>query len=85
MSEHTVRLLPCMRILPARQPVVVIERLEEHPEWREIVVSAYVQTKELYHLILRICMGQRTKCFLGTLCYLSFYVVSSFKDDSSYA
>ena len=45
MSEHTVRLLPCMRILPARQPVVVIERLEEHPEWREIVVSAYVQTK----------------------------------------
>jgi len=74
-----------MRFLPARQPVVFLERLEEHPEWREIVVSAYVQTKELYHLILRICRAQRTKCFLGGLCYLSFYVVSNFKDDSLYA
>jgi len=67
------------------QPVVVLERLEEHPEWREIVVSACVQTKELYDLILRICMAQRTKCFLRSLCYLSFYVVSNFKDDSLYA
>ena len=85
MSEHTVRLRTCMQIRPAMQPVVVLERLEEHPEWREIVVSACVQTKELYHLILRICMAQRTKCFLGSLCYLSFYVVSNFKDDSLYA
>ena len=85
MSVHTVRLQTCMRILPARQPVVILERLEEHPEWREIVVSAYVQTKELYHLILRICMPQRTKCFLGSLCFLSCYVVSNFKDDSLYA
>jgi len=84
MSEHTVCLRTCMRIRPAMQPVVVLERLEEHTEWREIVVSAYMQTKELYHLILRICMAQRTKCFLGSLCYLSFYMVSSFKDVSLY-
>jgi hypothetical protein len=29
-----------MQSLPTRQPIVVLERLEEHPEWREIVVSA---------------------------------------------
>jgi len=73
-----------MQILPARQPVVVLERLEEHPEWREIMVSACVQTKELYHLILRNCMAQRIKCFLGSLYYLSFSVVSYLKDDSLY-
>ena len=26
-----------MQILPTRQPVLVLERLEERPEWREIV------------------------------------------------
>ena len=63
MSEHTVRLRTCMRILPARQTVVILERLEVHPEWREIVVTPYVQTNELYHLILRICMPKKRNDF----------------------
>ena len=54
---------------PGSQPVVLLQRLEEHPEWREIMVSACVQTKDLYHLIVRICMARRTKCFLWSLCY----------------
>jgi len=45
MSEHIVSMRTCMQILPARQPVVVLERLEERPEWRKIMVSACVQTK----------------------------------------
>ena len=32
------------------------------------------------HLILRICMVERTKCFLGIICCLSSYVVLDFKD-----
>jgi len=46
--------------------------------------SCCVQTKELRRLILRICVAERTKCFLGILCYVSFFVVSDFKDDFLY-
>jgi len=45
MSEHIVSMRTCMQIVLARQPVVVLGMLEEHPEWREIMVSACVQTK----------------------------------------
>ena len=40
-----------------------------------------VQIKELHQLILRICVAQSTKCFPGILLYLSFSVVSDFKDN----
>ena len=61
MSEHIVSLRTCMQILPARQPVVVLENLEEHPEWSEILVIACVQTKLIYRLILQNSYGPNNK------------------------
>jgi hypothetical protein len=58
---------------------------EQFPAFRDMLCAvACVQTKEFYHFILEICMAQRTKCFLGILCYLSFSMVSAFKDDFLY-
>jgi hypothetical protein len=71
-----------MQFLPTRLPKIVLQRVEEFPIWREIMVSAMccVQTKDFYYLILRVCMAQTTKCFQGILCYLSSSVVSYFKE-----
>jgi hypothetical protein len=66
-----------MQFLPIRLPKIVLQRVEEFPIWREIMVSAVCRQ---YHLILRVCMAQTTKCFQGILCYLSFSVVSYLKD-----
>jgi hypothetical protein len=49
----------------------------------ECFVSA-CRLKELCHLPLRICMAQRTKCFLWNICYLTFFVVTDFMDDFLY-
>ena len=89
-DEHTVSLQSSMQFLPTRRPVVVLHRVEEQfPEWIEIMLSAVclcvcMQTKGLCHLIPIICMAERKKCFLGIVCYLSFCVVSDFKDDFSH-
>jgi len=85
-DEHIVNLQSKMAFPPgARLLKIVLQRVEHVPALRQIMVSlcACVQTKELY-LILRICMTQRTKCFQGILCYISFSVVSEFEDDFLY-
>jgi len=85
-DEPTVSLQISMQFLPTRLPIIVIQRVEEHfLLWEELwwLLCVCVQTKEL-HFILRICVTQRTKCFLGILCYLWFFVVSDFKDDFLY-
>jgi hypothetical protein len=82
-DEHIESLQSSMQFVPTRLPKIVLQRVEEEfPIWREIMVSAMCPytDKDLYHLILRVCMAQTTKCFLWILCYLSFTVVSYFKD-----
>jgi len=86
-DEHTVSLQSSMQFRPRRRPVVVLQTFEEQfLEWREIMLSAMClcADKRMCHLILRICMSERIKCFTGIICYLSFSVVSDCKDDFLY-
>jgi len=88
-DEHTVSLQSSMQFLPTRLPLTVLQKVEEQfPSLREIMVSALClvcRLKELCHLPLRICMAQRTKCFLWNICYLTFFVVTYFMDDFLYS
>ena len=78
VDEHIVSLQSNMAFPPTRLPRIVLQRVEQVPAVREIMVRlcACVQTKELCHLILR--------TFLEILCCVSFCVVSDFKDDFLY-
>ena len=77
-DERTERLQSNMQFSPTTLPKIVLQRVEEEfPMWRKIIVSAMCRPKN--YLILRICMAQTAKCFLGIVCYLSFSVVSYFK------
>jgi hypothetical protein len=81
-DEHVVSLQSSMQFLPTRLPVIVLWRVEEQfPAFRVTVVTAMYlcAEKELCHIILRNCKAQRTYCFLGILCSLSFSVVSVFR------
>jgi len=83
-DEPTVSFQSSLQFLQKRLPIIILQRVEEHflhwekPWW---LLCACVQTKELYRLILRICMAQRAQRFLGILCCLWFFVVSDCKDD----
>jgi hypothetical protein len=83
-DEHIVSLQSNTQFLPTRLPVIVLQRVEEQISVvREIVPSAVCRQKNCI-ISLRICMAQRTKCFLGIVCYLTFFVVSDFMDDLLY-
>ena len=78
-NERIESLQSNMQFSPPSLPKIVLQRVEEEfPIWRKIIVSAMCRPKN--YLILRICLAQTAKCFLGILCYLSFSVVSYFKD-----
>jgi hypothetical protein len=68
-NERIESLQSNMQFSPARLPKIVLQRVEEEfPIWREIIVSAMSRPKD--YVILRICLAQTAKCFLGILCYL---------------
>jgi hypothetical protein len=74
-----------MQFLPTRLPIIVLQRVENFllaKSWW--VLCACMQTKEFCHLIPGICVAHKTKCFLGIIWYLTFSVVSAFKDDFLY-
>jgi len=60
-DEPTVSLQSRLQFLPTRLPIIVLQRVEEHFLIEKKHGECCVQTKELYRLILRICVAQRTK------------------------
>ena len=81
MSEQTN-----WRIPPTRQPIVVLQRIEEDHEWREIMVSAMClcADKRFVSSYIKDLYGPKNKLFSRKFCDFSFPVVSYFMDDVLY-
>jgi len=86
VDEHSLSLQSSVQFLPTRLPRIVLQRVEQVPVVREIMVSAMClcADKRIILYYSEDLYGPKTKCFLGILCYLSFSVASDFRDDFLY-
>jgi len=77
-DEQSVSSQSSIHCLPTWLPIIILRRAEEQlPAVRGVMVGAVCLCADriIISCILGSCMPQRTKCFIGILCNLSFSVV----------